>query len=498
MELEQVARSRPGTAGKAYDGDNGVVATIDLRDMPTLLPDAPVYREGLVPASGDELMARRGVRGASFTAKVAASVVAAVTAYLRLRDLRGSAFAGEDILLCLAPIVVVGCFDLLVVRGGWNPAADIIGAFRAAIVAIATLMVAVPVVTEGSGLYAGLAFAAVLVPARVILSALVRATVHRVSAPVRIVVLCSPDEDLQLRRDLSHHVNMPSTEVLSWHEVFPPQMSRFSESWLASAGKVWDPTDLLIVIRNQLIGSDEHLKVMSRLEDLGSRVCSLDSFYERYLGRTRVSRGESVLLLLQQHEGRSAYGGVKSVAEVLVAMIGLVVLVILGPAITVAIRATSRGSALYRQERVGLHGRRFTLLKFRTMRTDAERTGAQFALVHDARTTSVGRFLRRSRLDELPQMWNVLRREMSLVGPRPERPQFAAQLNALFPAYNKRLLVRPGITGWAQVNDAYAADIDDHRRKLERDLYYVRHRSPTLDLQILARTVRSIARMAGR
>jgi lipopolysaccharide/colanic/teichoic acid biosynthesis glycosyltransferase len=133
------------------------------------------------------------------------------------------------------------------------------------------------------------------------------------------------------------------------------------------------------------------------------------------------------------------------------------------------------------------------------MKADAEDTGARFAAVGDGRVTAVGRVLRRTRLDELPQMWNVLRREMSLVGPRPERPQFVAQLTALFPAYSKRLLVRPGITGWAQVNDAYASSaIEDHRRKLERDLYYVRHRSPTLDLQCVARTLGSVARMHGQ
>jgi lipopolysaccharide/colanic/teichoic acid biosynthesis glycosyltransferase len=276
-------------------------------------------------------------------------------------------------------------------------------------------------------------------------------------------------------------------------------MSHFTRSWLSSAGKVWNPTDLLIVVSDDVLASEDHLQAMSRLENLGSRICSLDSFYERHLGRTRVRPGESILLRLPLHEDRSAYGFVKSVLEVAVAMAGLALLAVLGPFIALAIKVSSSGPVLYRQERVGLHGRRFVLLKFRSMKADAEDTGARFAADGDGRVTAVGRVLRRTRLDELPQMWNVLRREMSLVGPRPERPQFVAQLTALFPAYSKRLLVRPGITGWAQVNDAYASSaIEDHRRKLERDLYYVRHRSPTLDLQCVARTLGSVARMHGQ
>jgi lipopolysaccharide/colanic/teichoic acid biosynthesis glycosyltransferase len=267
---------------------------------------------------------------------------------------------------------------------------------------------------------------------------------------------------------------------------------------LGSAGKIWDPAVLLVVVSNELINDHDHLHVMSRLEDLGATVCSLDSFYERYLGRTRVSRGEDMLLLVELHENRSTYGCLKSVVEVVVAMVGLVVLLVAWPVVALGVKLTSRGPVLYKQERVGLHGRPFTLLKFRTMWVDAEREGPRFASAADHRVTSVGRLLRRARLDELPQLWNVLRREMSLVGPRPDRPQFVDHLSKVFPAYRKRLLVRPGITGWAQVNEAYAAEVEDHRRKLELDLYYVRHRSPTLDIQCVARTIGSVVRMRGR
>jgi exopolysaccharide biosynthesis polyprenyl glycosylphosphotransferase len=143
----------------------------------------------------------------------------------------------------------------------------------------------------------------------------------------------------------------------------------------------------------------------------------------------------------------------------------------------------------YRQRRVGQFGRHFTLLKLRTMARDAEREGPEFAAEHDPRTILVGRLLRRFRFDELPQLINVLKGEMSLVGPRPERPEFVAQLTEAIPYYAFRTAVPPGITGWAQVNVTYARDLADHRRKLEYDLYFIRERSVRLYLLTLLRTV---------
>ncbi len=156
------------------------------------------------------------------------------------------------------------------------------------------------------------------------------------------------------------------------------------------------------------------------------------------------------------------------------------------------IAAESPGPVLYRQERVGLHGRSFTLLKFRSMRTDAEANGPAWARPNDSRVTRIGSFLRRTRIDELPQLFNVLRGEMSFVGPRPERPHFVEKLAAVIPRYNDRAAVKPGITGWAQVNYPYGASIEDARQKLSYDLYYIKRRSLFLDLLILVATVRVI------
>ena len=159
-------------------------------------------------------------------------------------------------------------------------------------------------------------------------------------------------------------------------------------------------------------------------------------------------------------------------------------------AASAAIRLEGQGPILYRQERITRDGRTFEVLKLRTMRVDAEAGGAVWAGVCDPRVTRVGRFLRRSRIDELPQLFNVLRGDMSIVGPRPERPVFVARLAREIPLYNERHMVKAGLTGWAQVNYPYGASVEDARNKLSYDLYYVKNFSVLLDILILAQTIR--------
>jgi len=180
--------------------------------------------------------------------------------------------------------------------------------------------------------------------------------------------------------------------------------------------------------------------------------------------------------------------------------IALAILLLTAPvmaATALAVRLTSPGPVLYRQVRVGLAGRPFVLLKFRSMRVDAEANGPAWAAAQDPRITAVGHLIRRMRIDELPQLINVLAGEMSIVGPRPERPHFVAQLDAAIPYHAERTRVKPGITGWAQVNYPYGASIEDSRQKLSYDLYYVKHRSLRLDFQILLATVRVILFQEG-
>ena len=162
-----------------------------------------------------------------------------------------------------------------------------------------------------------------------------------------------------------------------------------------------------------------------------------------------------------------------------------------------AVRMSGPGPVLYRQVRVGHDGKPFTLLKFRSMRVDAEATGAVWARKADDRITPVGRFLRRSRIDEIPQAFNVIKGSMSFVGPRPERPEFTGLLAQAVPHYDARHLVKPGLTGWAQVNYPYGASVEDAANKLQYDLYYIKHFSLVLDLFIVVKTLRVAASGAG-
>ena len=194
--------------------------------------------------------------------------------------------------------------------------------------------------------------------------------------------------------------------------------------------------------------------------------------------------------------------------NIAVAMVGLILFAPLMVVIAVAIRLTGRGPVLYKQTRIGLDrragrapshedsrindlgGKPFTMYKFRTMVMAAEQDSKEvWATPQDERVTTVGKFLRVTRLDELPQLWNVLAGDMNIVGPRPERPTIFAELRVAIPHYHLRQCVRPGITGWAQINQAYDTSVDDVRRKIEFDLEYVRTRSVTRDISIMARTV---------
>jgi lipopolysaccharide/colanic/teichoic acid biosynthesis glycosyltransferase len=166
--------------------------------------------------------------------------------------------------------------------------------------------------------------------------------------------------------------------------------------------------------------------------------------------------------------------------------------------VALAVRLSSRGPIFYHQERVGLNGRVFTVHKFRTMSEDAEAaTGPVWSGKNDARVTPIGGFLRRTRLDELPQLWNVLRGDMSFVGPRPERPTFVAELTVKIPFYGQRHVVKPGLTGWAQIRYTYGATVEDAIEKLQYDLYYIKNLSFALDLVIVLDTIKTVVLRRG-
>ena len=236
------------------------------------------------------------------------------------------------------------------------------------------------------------------------------------------------------------------------------------------------------------------LKDLLRIKTAGVHVNDFSSFIERETGRVDLDTVNPSWLIFSDgfSSGRALSSAAKRVFDVAASSI---LLVLTAPVIlffAVLIKLDSKGPAFFRQSRVGLYGTTFDLIKLRSMRPDAEVDGAQWAILDDPRITRVGRFIRKARIDELPQTWSVLKGEMSFVGPRPERPEFVCGLEADLPFYAERHMVKPGITGWAQINYPYGASIEDSRHKLEFDLYYVKNYTPFLDLLILLQTLRVV------
>jgi sugar transferase (PEP-CTERM system associated) len=217
------------------------------------------------------------------------------------------------------------------------------------------------------------------------------------------------------------------------------------------------------------------------------------TFYERVTGRVSLDMMRPSWLIFTGRGRQAKLAAVtRNAVHRLVALIGLLLSVPLVMVTAILIKIDSRGPIFYKQERVGKNGKPFVLAKFRSMRVDAEMEGPVWASKRDERTTRVGRIIRKTRIDEIPQFWNILRGEMSFVGPRPERPHFVAQLAQEIPYYEQRHLIPPGLTGWAQIKYPYGASVEDARQKLQYDLFYIKNHSLFLDAIILFETIKII------
>jgi sugar transferase (PEP-CTERM system associated) len=226
----------------------------------------------------------------------------------------------------------------------------------------------------------------------------------------------------------------------------------------------------------------------------------LASVYEEYTGKIAVENlRPSWLIFSPGFKKTRVLNASKRAIDIVAAGMGLILAAPIMALVALAIKTTSPGAVLYHQRRVGQHGRIFTLHKFRSMCEDAEAaTGPVWAVKEgDQRVTRVGRFLRRTRLDELPQLWNVLKGDMSFVGPRPERPEFVAELTRQIPFYGQRHVIRPGLTGWAQVRYTYGASVEDALQKLQYDLFYIKNLSVALDLFIILDTIKTVILRKG-
>jgi sugar transferase (PEP-CTERM system associated) len=231
----------------------------------------------------------------------------------------------------------------------------------------------------------------------------------------------------------------------------------------------------------------------------GVRFDHLASVYEECTGKIAVENLRPSWFIFSSGFRKSrSLEAAKRAMDIMMSLIGIVLTAPIMLMVAALVRMTSPGPVVYQQQRVGKNGRVFTLYKFRSMRNDAEKhTGAVWATAGDTRVTPIGRFLRKARLDELPQFWNVLRGDMSFVGPRPERPEFVNELTRQIPFYGERHTVRPGLTGWAQVTFRYGATVEDSMEKLQCDLFYIKNLSIALDLFVILKTIQTVVLRRG-
>jgi exopolysaccharide biosynthesis polyprenyl glycosylphosphotransferase len=268
---------------------------------------------------------------------------------------------------------------------------------------------------------------------------------------------------------------------------------------LADIIREQDVTDLIFSISGEM--NPKMFSTLLEAAEAGIQITTMPTVYEELLGRVPIFLLESdwVLRSFVDQMNREGLSELSSrMLDVMGGLVGVGLLLLFTPLISLLTLIDSGRPVFYKQERLGKNGRPYQILKFRTMRQDAEKDGvARPASEHDERVTRVGRLLRKSHLDELPQFINVLRGEMSLVGPRAERPQLVCLLQEKIPFYRARLFVRPGLTGWAQVNYGYASNAEQNAIKLEYDLYYIKHRTVWLDISILLRTVGAVVGLKG-
>lgn len=260
----------------------------------------------------------------------------------------------------------------------------------------------------------------------------------------------------------------------------------------------------LIVMAPNLANKEEIIKELYSLIFRQMNIVELENFYEELLGRIppfTFSQGWFLFNLREQQ--KKIYDRLKIIIDYLVALLLSIFFAITFPLIATTIKINSRGPIFFKQNRVGRKNKEFTMIKYRTMQVlnkdgSAETAGPQFAQKQDKRLTAVGKFLRATRLDEVPQFINILRGEMGLIGPRPERPEFVRELTEKMPYYALRHIIKPGLTGWAQLQKDYYGTIEENLRKLEYDLFYIKHRSFFLDLIIMLRTINILLGFKGR
>jgi sugar transferase (PEP-CTERM system associated) len=398
---------------------------------------------------------------------------------------------------CLTSFYIFDLYDFVVMHDRRELVLRMLQALGLAWVALALLFYAVPQVMIGRGV------SLISLPVALLLMVVWRLSIHWVlghpEIGERILIVGSGPFAIEVARET---LNRPDAgfrvvgfvdndpRLLGKSLINPKVIGLTSE--LASLVKRESIDRIVVAISDRRGQFPTH-----ELLDLSlSGVVSIEesaSFYERITGRVLLDMIRPSWLIFSGR-GRRARANevIRIVIHRSVALMGAILSVPIVVATALLIKIDSRGPVLYKQERVGKNGRTFSLMKFRSMRVDAEKDGPVWASDGDDRMTRVGRIIRKIRVDEIPQFWNILRGDMNFVGPRPERPHFVAQLAEEINYYDQRHLIEPGLTGWAQIKYSYGASIEDAKKKLEYDLYYIKNQSLMLDATIMFETIKTI------
>ncbi|MCC6227353.1 MAG: sugar transferase [Microthrixaceae bacterium] len=369
-------------------------------------------------------------------------------------------------------------------------------------VVLASLGISIPQLATGDALlprFVVFGAALVLIPWQVALNLLSRSGQQRDEERDRVLLVAEPAERERLIDDLrlepEHAASLVATMSAADAAGTEPGLTPLLDEQARVLATV-------VVIDRYAQAEDRIIAQAAKLHESGVRVRTLQGFYEEWLGKLPISELERASLFFDIGEvHRARYGRTKRVMDLGLALLGLIPLLLVGIVTLAGNIVANRGPLLYRQVRVGKGGKHFTILKFRTMRAtppgaSGDQADGNWTEKDDPRITPFGRILRRTHLDELPQVWNILRGDLSIVGPRPEQPRYVDELAAKLAFYDLRHLVRPGLTGWAQVKYGYAGDERDALEKLQYEFFYLRHQDLTFDSRIVLRTLR--ATIGGR
>lgn len=297
---------------------------------------------------------------------------------------------------------------------------------------------------------------------------------------------------IQNRRDIG-------MELIDWEEVNAPSLERHA-IWVQKLDELSrrpKPVHRIIIAMENQRG-ELPVEELIPFRFRGVVIEEFGSLLERLTGKIQLEGlRPNVFLYSEGFRSRPYHLAIRRIASILAAATGLLCCLPVIPILMLLVKLSSKGPIFFKQTRVGVNGKPFNVIKFRSMFTDAEAAGAKWATKDDPRVTKIGGIMRKTRLDEIPQLWNILRGDMDFVGPRPERPEFIPMLSENLPFYYLRHLIRPGLTGWAQVRYGYGATLAENREKLEYDLYYLKHMSLGLDLYVMFETIKIIIRRRG-